>query len=140
LRKRDRRFTRKGTANTRTGLASPDVFAFGNLIGDADGSGRVNSLDVGAVKALLNTTAPRTGAAAQAADHALNAPHIRLRRYQESIKKRRRPRVPGAEVALRFGLRLRVHSHFCGEVDTFSGFTSVCPQGKHSPLGEEGLW
>jgi len=45
-------------ANEHTGLTSPDVFAFGNLIGDADGSGRVNSLDLGAVKALLNTAAP----------------------------------------------------------------------------------
>jgi hypothetical protein len=45
-------------ATERTGLASPDVFAFGNLIGDADASGRVNSLDLGAVKALLNTAAP----------------------------------------------------------------------------------
>jgi ELWxxDGT repeat protein len=46
----------------RTGLALPDVFSFGNLIGEADGAGgaggwRVNALDLGAVKKALNSTA-----------------------------------------------------------------------------------
>jgi len=44
-------------ANTHTGLLRPDVFSFGNLIGDADGDRRVNALDLGQVKRLLNTTA-----------------------------------------------------------------------------------
>jgi len=45
-------------ANEHTGLAAPDVFAFGNLIGETGGDGRVNALDLGAVKSLLNTAAP----------------------------------------------------------------------------------
>jgi uncharacterized delta-60 repeat protein len=50
--------------NAHTGLAAPDVFSFGNLIGETgDGGGaagwRVNALDLGAVKAALNTTAAK---------------------------------------------------------------------------------
>ena len=44
-------------ANDHTRLASDDVFYFGNLIGDTGGNGRVNALDLGAVKRLLNTDA-----------------------------------------------------------------------------------
>jgi hypothetical protein len=47
-------------ANEHTGLAGPDVFSYGNLIGEAgDGGGaagwRVSALDVAAVKRALNT-------------------------------------------------------------------------------------
>jgi ELWxxDGT repeat protein len=42
-------------ANAHTGLSAPDVFSFGNLIGDATGDLRVNALDVAAVKRDLNT-------------------------------------------------------------------------------------
>jgi uncharacterized delta-60 repeat protein len=45
-----------GKANEHTHLGAPDVFYFGNLPGDADGSFRVNALDVAAVKRALNTT------------------------------------------------------------------------------------
>jgi ELWxxDGT repeat protein len=49
-------------ANYHTGLAAPDVFSFGNLIGEVDGAAgaggwRVNALDLGAVKKALNSTA-----------------------------------------------------------------------------------
>ena len=37
-------------ANTDTGLAAPDVFAFGNLVGDADSSRGVNISDFGALR------------------------------------------------------------------------------------------
>jgi hypothetical protein len=50
----------KVLANLTTGLASPDVFYFGNLAGDTgDGATtlRVNALDLGAVKRALNTQA-----------------------------------------------------------------------------------
>ena len=56
-------------ANARTGLARPDVFYFGNLVGEtgevaaaatgavpAASGGRVNALDLGAVKRALNST------------------------------------------------------------------------------------
>jgi hypothetical protein len=42
-------------ANAHTGLAAPDVFSFGNLIGDADGTLRVNALDLAAVRRALST-------------------------------------------------------------------------------------
>jgi hypothetical protein len=48
-------------ANGHTGLAAPDVFSFGNLVGDANGDGRVNALDVAAVKRVLNTASTITG-------------------------------------------------------------------------------
>jgi ELWxxDGT repeat protein len=51
-------------ANARTGLAAPDLFSFGNLIGDTGDSPttyRVNALDLAAVKRALNT--PTTVAA-----------------------------------------------------------------------------
>ena len=47
-------------ANSRTGLSAPDVFYFGNLIGESgDGATplRVGALDLAAVKRGLNTTA-----------------------------------------------------------------------------------
>jgi ELWxxDGT repeat protein len=44
-------------SNGNTGLSSPDLFAFSNVIGDADGDGRVSAFDLGAVKARLNTPA-----------------------------------------------------------------------------------
>jgi ELWxxDGT repeat protein len=46
--------------NARTGLATGDVFYFGNLVGDAGDSPtnlRVNALDLGAIKRALNTNA-----------------------------------------------------------------------------------
>jgi hypothetical protein len=43
-------------ADARTGLAAPDVFSFGNLIGETGEGFRVNSLDLGAVKRALNST------------------------------------------------------------------------------------
>jgi ELWxxDGT repeat protein len=48
---------------THTGLAAPDVFYFGNLVGETgDGAGglRVTALDLGAVKRALNQTVPVT--------------------------------------------------------------------------------
>jgi hypothetical protein len=42
-------------ANAHTGLAQPDVFSFGNLIGETGEGFRVNALDLGAVKKDLNT-------------------------------------------------------------------------------------
>jgi hypothetical protein len=52
-------------ANGHTGLAAPDVFSFGNLIGETgDGGGaagwRVNALDLSAVKRSLNMNAAIT--------------------------------------------------------------------------------
>jgi hypothetical protein len=47
-------------SGARTGLAVPDVFYFGNQIGDTGDSltaSRVNALDLGAVKRLVNTSA-----------------------------------------------------------------------------------
>ena len=47
-------------ANERTGLAAPDVFSFGNLIGNAVDAGtdfRVNALDLAGVRRGLNLTA-----------------------------------------------------------------------------------
>ena len=52
-------------ANERTGLTQPDLFRFGNLIGETGDGGakpgrRVTALDLAAVKRALNTTAPIT--------------------------------------------------------------------------------
>ena len=60
-------------ANARTGLAAPDVFSFGNLIGDANGDGRVNALDVAAVKRVLGTASAITGRADFNRDGRVNA-------------------------------------------------------------------
>jgi hypothetical protein len=51
-------------ANAHTGLASPDVFSFGNLIGETgDGTGaRVSALDLSSVKRSLNTNATASAA------------------------------------------------------------------------------
>ena len=54
-------------ASVRTGLAEPDVFVFGNLIGETGDAGafagfRVNALDLAAVKRSLNAAAPVTAA------------------------------------------------------------------------------
>jgi hypothetical protein len=54
-------------ANQRTGLAAPDVFSFGNLIGEVGDSGlaagwRVSASDLGAVKRALNAPAAITSA------------------------------------------------------------------------------
>jgi hypothetical protein len=61
-------------ANARTGLARPDVFYFGNLVGEtgdaavsvtggipAPTGARVNALDLSAVKRALNSPAALTG-------------------------------------------------------------------------------
>jgi hypothetical protein len=51
-------------ANSRTGLALPDVFTFGNLTGDTGDTGapyRVSALDLAAVKQGLNTASVLTG-------------------------------------------------------------------------------
>jgi len=51
-------------ANAHTGLARPDVFYFGNLVGDTGDAGtpfRVNALDLGAIKKALNGTSTVTG-------------------------------------------------------------------------------
>jgi hypothetical protein len=52
-------------ANERTGLAAPDVFSFGSLVGDAgDGDAapfRANALDLAAVKRVLGTDSAVTG-------------------------------------------------------------------------------
>ena len=42
--------------NTDTGLTAPDVFWFGNLIGDADGNRTVNLADFGAVRGDFNAS------------------------------------------------------------------------------------
>ena len=50
-------------ATPRTGLAAPDVFYFGNLVGetgDASTPLRVSALDLATVKRELNTTATPT--------------------------------------------------------------------------------
>jgi hypothetical protein len=52
-------------ANGHTGLAEPDVFAFGNLLGETgDGTGatgwRISALDASAVKRALNAPSPVT--------------------------------------------------------------------------------
>jgi len=44
-------------ANSHTGLSRPDVFSFGNLIGETGDDRKVNALDLGQVKRLLNTSA-----------------------------------------------------------------------------------
>jgi len=51
-------------ANSRTGLAIPDVFSFGNLAGDTGDSNttfRVNASDLGGVKQSLNAGSVITG-------------------------------------------------------------------------------
>jgi hypothetical protein len=52
-------------ANAQTGLSQPDVFSFGNLIGDSGDSEsapfRVNALDLGRVKQQLNHASDITG-------------------------------------------------------------------------------
>jgi len=56
-------------ADATTGLAAPDVFYFGNLIGETGGTGgapaagnlAVNALDLGAVKRALNAASPVAG-------------------------------------------------------------------------------
>jgi ELWxxDGT repeat protein len=54
-------------ANGHTGLSAPDVFRFGNLIGETGDAGatlgwRVNALDLTAVRRALNAAAPITSA------------------------------------------------------------------------------
>jgi N-acetylneuraminic acid mutarotase len=55
------RVTVLATANT--GLATPDVFYFGNLVGDANGNGAVTVADVGLTKSLVGQTADLTSPA-----------------------------------------------------------------------------
>jgi hypothetical protein len=53
-------------ANARTGLAAPDVFSFGNLIGEAGDSAaslRVSALDLSAVRRMINAEVPITATA-----------------------------------------------------------------------------
>jgi hypothetical protein len=50
-------------ANERTGIAAPEVFYFGNLVGETGDDGsplRVTALDLSAVKQALNRAAPIT--------------------------------------------------------------------------------
>src|SRR5262249_21742445 len=49
------RVTMKATANS--GLAAPDVFCFGNLIGDANGNGSVTVADIAMTKSLSGKSA-----------------------------------------------------------------------------------
>jgi subtilisin-like proprotein convertase family protein len=66
-------------ANDHTGLATPDVFSFGNLIGETDGAAggtggwRVNALDLGAVKKALNSTVGPSAATDVNRDGRVNA-------------------------------------------------------------------
>jgi hypothetical protein len=55
------RITLLPTANT--GLASADVFYFGNLVGDANGNGSVSVADVGVTKSLVGQSADVTSPA-----------------------------------------------------------------------------
>jgi hypothetical protein len=55
------RVTVLATANT--GLASPDVFYFGNLVGDANGNGSVSVADVGLTKSLVGQSTDVTSPA-----------------------------------------------------------------------------
>jgi hypothetical protein len=51
-------------ANARTGLTAPDVFSFGNLIGDTGDNAtafRVNAVDLAGVKRALNSTSTAAG-------------------------------------------------------------------------------
>jgi hypothetical protein len=50
-------------SNPRTGLARPDVFSFGNLIGDTGGASVVDAADVAATRANLGRTSPAALAA-----------------------------------------------------------------------------
>jgi ELWxxDGT repeat protein len=65
-------------ANSNTGLAQPDVFSFGNLIGETGDGGaaagwRVSALDLGVVKRALNSAAGITAAADANRDGRVNA-------------------------------------------------------------------
>jgi hypothetical protein len=63
-------------ANGHTGLARPDVFSFGNLIGDTGDSAtncRVNALDLAAVKLALNSSSSITRPADFNRDGKVNA-------------------------------------------------------------------
>jgi len=63
-------------ANENTGLAAPDVFSFGNLIGETGDGGlswRVSALDLGAVKRALNSSAAVNSTADPNRDGRVNA-------------------------------------------------------------------
>ena len=63
-------------ANARTGLTAPDVFYFGNLVGesgDSASAATVNALDLAAVRRQLNRTASVTGAVDFDRNGAVNA-------------------------------------------------------------------
>jgi ELWxxDGT repeat protein len=60
-------------ANEHTGLAAPDFFFVGNLVGDADGNGRVNALDLAATRRLMNSDATTATAADFNRDGRVNA-------------------------------------------------------------------
>ena len=72
-------------ANARTGLSEPEVFSFGNLIGDTGDSAtafRVNALDLAAVKRAMNTAAPVTSATDFNRDGRTNALDLAIARRQ----------------------------------------------------------
>jgi hypothetical protein len=89
--------------NARTGLARPDVFSFGNLVGDTGGAPIVDAADVAATRANLG----RTSAAALSAsdfnhDGRVNATDLAIarRNFGRSLP------TFGAPAAMMFGERL----------------------------------
>jgi hypothetical protein len=87
-------------ANERTGLAAPDVFSFGNLIGESgDAAGtagwRVNAIDLGAVKRDLNARAAITSATDFNRDGRINALDLGIAKHELNLTLPP-PQAPGA--------------------------------------------
>jgi ELWxxDGT repeat protein len=85
-------------ANAHTGLAHPDVFSFGNLIGETGDSGgaagwRVSALDLGAVKKALNSAAGVTATTDFNRDGRINALDLALAKRELNRSLSRPPAV-----------------------------------------------
>jgi ELWxxDGT repeat protein len=89
-------------ANERTGLASPQFFYFGNLVGDATGDGRVNALDLAATRRALNTVVTTSTAADFNRDGRVNALDVAIvrRNLNMSLTAPLPPGPPASQAAI----------------------------------------
>jgi hypothetical protein len=88
-------------ATERTGLAQPDVFSFGNLIGETGDAGdalgfHVNAIDLSTVKRALNSNAPITNATDFNRDGRVNA--LDLAVVKRNLNRGLPPPAPAAAV------------------------------------------
>ena len=101
-------------AGVHTGLAEPDVFSFGNLVGDTgegDSNFRVNALDLAAAKRALNTDSDITGRYDFNRDGRVNAIDVAAVRSNLN-RSLTNPLLPPPASALGAGTRPRLWDEF----------------------------